>query len=60
MHALRIAAGAFHETLLVDDAERVRSFVPFFRTFAAHRIFPSATRARRDHLVVISGEIEKG
>lgn len=38
---------AFRETLLVDDAKRIHSFVLFFRTFAAHRIFPSATRATR-------------
>lgn len=38
---------AFRETPLVDDAERVRSFVPFFRTFMAYRIFPSATCATR-------------
>lgn len=35
------------ETPLVDDAERVRSFVPFFWTFMAYRIFPSATCATR-------------
>lgn len=49
---------AFHETLLVDDA--VCSFVLFFSQHSWRIVFFQARRARRDHLVVISGEIEKG
>lgn len=50
---------AFRETLLVDDAERVRSFVPFFSKRSWRIVFFQARRAQRDHLM-ISDEIGKG